>query len=60
MIEMAKTHYASRERANESDIFKQGDKYVIYWSPNDGRYCYFFFSHEEFNKLKQWLELENK
>lgn len=42
------------------DIFKQGDKYVIYWSPNDSRYCYFFFSYEEFNKLKTWLELENK
>ena len=42
------------------DIFKQKDKYVIYWSPNDGIYVYHFFSKEEFNKLKNWVELENE
>ena len=40
------------------DIYKQGDKYVIYWSPNHGKYVYFFFSKQEFEKLKQWLSIE--
>jgi hypothetical protein len=42
------------------DIFKQGKNYVIYVSINDGRYNYFFFSNEEFKKLKTWMELEVK
>lgn len=39
------------------DIFKQGDYYCIYWSPNDGIYHYYFFNKDEFNKLKQWFKL---
>lgn len=45
------------------DIFKRGkrgDDYVIYWSPNDGIYHYYFFPEEEFEKLKTWIELEEK
>jgi len=42
------------------DIFKRKNGHVIYYSVHDGSYVYFFFSDEEFEKLKNWLELENK
>ena len=42
------------------DIYKKKDDYIIYYSVHDGSYVHFFFSAEEFNQLKRWLELENK
>jgi len=42
------------------DIFKQKDRYCIYYSISDGHYVYFFFSKEEFSQLKNWLDMENK
>jgi hypothetical protein len=42
------------------DIFKRKNDYIIYYSVHDGSYVHFFFSAEEFNQLKSWLELENK
>ena len=42
------------------DIFKQGKRYVIYYSVNDGCYVYYFFNEKEFSKLKTWLKLENE
>ena len=42
------------------DIYKSGKDFCIYHSINDGSYVHFFFSAEEFNQLKSWLELENK
>ena len=42
------------------DIFKKGKEYIIYYSINDNKYVYFFFTPEEFNHLKYWLEQEYK
>lgn len=42
------------------DIFKSGNDYLIYYSPNDGMYIHLFFKKDEFKKLINWAKLELK
>lgn len=40
------------------DVFKRGNDYIFYVSPNDGIFQYFMFSKKEFDKLLYWLKLD--
>ena len=60
LIDGKKDRIYFTDAMTDIDMLKIKGDWCIYYSPNDGKYIYFFFSDDEFIKLKQWVELEIK